>query len=1439
MRTTSKFNRIGSALIIPIILAVAVSGANSARAAMTYLEITPVTDFESSGEIGGPFAPASKEYQLKNTDVYSLYWGVDVSASWLDIDPEQGWGELDPNESVIVTISLNSIADTLGGGVHTDTITFTDMTNDEEETRGVSLTITAPLGELEITPVDDFESSGEPGGPFTPPSKDYQLTNTGGSPLDWGVSKTVDWLDLGPETWGELDPCESTIVTVSLNSNAELLGEGVHADTVTFTDITNLEEQTRGVTLTITSAPGIWIDPNGFSMEIIEGTTLNETLTVGNDGGEDLNFSISTRVVGVSGQSAGEKSGVFSIPAGYDFTVAGDAPYKEGELIVRFAPRPDGKSASPTDKQQILSSLGGGTITRDFDIVPGLSVVELAEGMTVEDALEQFNQADGIFYAQPNYEIHAISTFPNDTRFDDLWGMHNTGQTGGIADADIDAPEAWDLATGSSEVIVAVIDTGVDYNHVDLAQNMWVNTGEIPGNGEDDDDNGYVDDVYGYDFCNGDGNPMDDHYHGTHCAGTIGGIGNNNEGVAGVCWNVKIMAVKFLDSGGGGWTDDAIDSVQYSVLMGANLSSNSWGGGGYSQGLKDAIDAAGAAGMLFVAAAGNDYGSNNDTHPHYPSSYTCDSVIAVLSTDDDDDMSGFSNYGPTSVDLGAPGSDILSCNLGGGYHYKDGTSMATPHVSGACALLWSMNSMLTNTEVKEILLDTVDLTLGGLCVSGGRLNLYNAILETSAPWLEIEPEEGVVGPGDTNDISVTFDAMTLAPGVYAAEIVVTSNDPVRPTIIIPATMTVLADALQATPVGDFESSGTKGGPFSPACKSYTLINEGIEAISWSTSETPVWLRVNPSDGVLDPNEFVVVNVCIDPNANLLEPGLYTESLIFLNEDSGSSKVRTVSLTVLPPDIFTELFDDNDNDLAYTMLTFRPDGSSAYYAACKEPEGASSFPTDPNDGTYVALWDDDFAEVVLDGGDQISFYGQSYDRLYIGSNGYITFGDGDTEWLETLDNHFWLPRISALFVDLAPSDGECISYKQLDDSIVVTFEDVPLYGDKDAVNSFQVQIFFADETIWVTYLDLAAGGGIAGLSEGNGVPAFYVESDLSEYIQCCVCGDFNGDRDVNLSDFVYVFVNWLRDDCAGFDWCERTDIDRSGNVGADDVGLAAYNWLIGTDPNIPEYSWTEPIFHGELTHPGGFWGAIDPALSNDERTIYFRCHDLIYDENAIWEAHRDEIGEPFTGKRVLTEIFNDGEPMGSPWATEDGLHLYYYQWSGSECYIKMAERATTNDTWTHVRTFDEIHTVGIGDQLPTLTADELTMFYGRKIDGITQIWTTTRPSIEEPFSDIAEVSEINDPCCAPWQPSISPDGLTIYYTAQDGSEASIYKATRSSTGDPFGDIEVVDFCLPDKEESHPYVTPDGTGFYFFGSWVGGLGIYEVHRESLWAEGCLPR
>ncbi len=290
-------------------------------------------------------------------------------------------------------------------------------------------------------------------------------------------------------------------------------------------------------------------------------------------------------------------------------------------------------------------------------------------------------------YAQPNYIHHADLT-PNDPSFNQLWGLLNTGQSvGGVvgkAGADISATKAWDISTGSKSIVVGVVDTGVDYNHPDLAANVWSNPGGIGG---------CAIGTHGYNAITKTCNPLDDNDHGSHVSGTIGGVGNNGVGVAGVNWNVSIMGLKFLDASGSGSTADAITAMDFAInakIAGVNVRvlSNSWGGGPFEQALLDEINKAGANDILFVAAAGNS-ALNNDTSPHYPSSYKAANEIAVAATDENDGLAYFSNWGATSVNLGAPGTNILSTTRNNTYAYFNGTSMATPHVSGVAALLLS------------------------------------------------------------------------------------------------------------------------------------------------------------------------------------------------------------------------------------------------------------------------------------------------------------------------------------------------------------------------------------------------------------------------------------------------------------------------------------------------------------------------------------------------------------------------------------------------------------------------------------------------------------------------------------------------------------------------------------------------------------------------------
>ena len=411
-------------------------------------------------------------------------------------------------------------------------------------------------------------------------------------------------------------------------------------------------------------------------------------------------------------------------------------------ILVRFRSAPDATQRRRDSLAAVAGTIDdpdGNGIDDRFARVSGgqLALVRLDGDIGVQDAIARLRRDSAVLYAEPNYIVRAART-PDDPRFGELYGLHNTGQTGGTPDADIDAPEAWDISVGSADVVVGVVDTGVDEGHEDLAANMFVNPGEIAGNGIDDDGNGVADDVHGFNAIDGSGNATDDNGHGSHVSGTLGAVGDNATGITGVSWQVRIMALKFLSASGSGTLADAIAAIDYAVAQknaGVNLRvlSSSWGGGGFSQALLDAIEAAGDADILFVATAGG-ASSDNDVTPSFPASYEADSIVAVAATDDADELASFSNFGATSVDLGAPGVSILSTTPGNSYSVFSGTSMATPHVSGAAALVLSVDPGLDTAAVKSILLDTGDPVpaLDGITVSGRRLNAASALL--AAPY---------------------------------------------------------------------------------------------------------------------------------------------------------------------------------------------------------------------------------------------------------------------------------------------------------------------------------------------------------------------------------------------------------------------------------------------------------------------------------------------------------------------------------------------------------------------------------------------------------------------------------------------------------------------------------------------------------------------------------
>ncbi len=318
----------------------------------------------------------------------------------------------------------------------------------------------------------------------------------------------------------------------------------------------------------------------------------------------------------------------------------------------------------------------------------------------------------------------------NDPEYPKQWALENTGQAGGKPDADINAELMWNYQKGSRDIVVGIIDTGFDYTHPDLADNAWINPGEIPNNGIDDDYNGFVDDMHGINAINNTGNPMDDNVHGTHVSGTIGAKGNNRLGVVGVAQNIQIAACKFLSSTGTGSISDALQCMDYFAALKSrqnnpvNLiaTNNSWGGGGSSQAMLDAIRAHERLGILFIAAAGNE-SSNNDSGSSYPANYNVSNVISVAATDNNDRLASFSNYGKKTVHVAAPGVKILSTILNGKFGELSGTSMATPHVTGLVAIIASQFKGIDYINIKNLVMAGGQKTLAAstTTISGRRL----------------------------------------------------------------------------------------------------------------------------------------------------------------------------------------------------------------------------------------------------------------------------------------------------------------------------------------------------------------------------------------------------------------------------------------------------------------------------------------------------------------------------------------------------------------------------------------------------------------------------------------------------------------------------------------------------------------------------------------------
>lgn len=744
-----------------------------------------------------------------------------------------------------------------------------------------------------------------------------------------------------------------------------------------------------------------------------------------------------------------------------------------GELIVKYKP-----NATPTTRGNFRQQIHALRL-HDFSRF-NMEHVKLTD-MTTEEAIRLYSSDPNVEYVEPNYEW-TIDVTPNDPRFPELYGMHNTGQTGGTPGADIKATAAWDVFTGDPNIKIGIIDTGIDYNHPDLAANVWTNPGEIPGNGIDDDGNGYIDDVHGYDFVNNDGDPFDDNGHGSHCAGTIAGVGDNNIGVTGVNWHAKVIGIKFLSASGSGSTSAAISGIQYAITVGCKVTSNSWGGGGFSQALLDAINAAGAAGQLFVAAAGNS-SANTDLNPQYPGAYDSPYIISVAATDHNDNLASFSNYGATTVDIAAPGVNILSCQPGGGYQLLSGTSMATPHVSGVVALTMGRYPNATNLFVKQLILNSADPKpqLAGKCVTGGRLNAFLAVAEPDS-----------IPPGAVSDLGVTETGSSHMRLAWTA----TGDDGATGR----ATAYEIRYSTAPITAANFASANLAPGP-DPQVSGSPETAE-IDGLTFNTTYYVALEALDefgnkgPISNVANGTTLGAPAISATPttfSAELLTGGTQTQSLQVGNVGQG-----TLDFTIPTPELqFSQPAPHEYQPLAKGADDIRigqpvinahggPDGFGYRWVDSNEPGGpAFAWEDITGTGTPLALTGDDATSAAVPIGFDFPFYGTTFGSLRVCTNGWLSFTSASTAYDNQLLPNAGAPEnlVAPMWADMDFGTVQRV-YTYGDAShFVVSWVGVPHY-QSGGPYTFQA-ILYATGEIRFQYLSVAAPTNTATVGIQNG------------------------------------------------------------------------------------------------------------------------------------------------------------------------------------------------------------------------------------------------------------------------------------------------------------------------------------------------------------------
>lgn len=923
--------------------------------------------------------------------------------------------------------------------------------------------------------------------------------------------------------------------------------------------------------------------------------------------------------------------------------LAQTAEFVPGRVIVKY------RSGTPENRGAQLRAAVDAQVIKQLPLI-NAEVLTLPEGWEVDEIVEWYNGQIGVEYAEPDYLLYpieglapstkesfgnarepprAFATTPDDPRYSEQWALHNTGQSSGTVDADIDAPEAWDLTTGNDTIIVGVIDSGIDWSHPDLEANMWVNPGEIAGDTIDNDGNGFIDDIYGWDFKNDDASVYDSPTaddHGTHVAGTVAAVSDNALGVTGVAWNVKLMSLKFLE--GSGSTSDAVDAINYAVANGATMTTNSWGGGGRSAALEDAIEASGDAGLLFIAASGNS-AQDLDGTPSYPTAYPSDNIVSVNSTDRNDSMSSFSNYGLTTTDLAAPGSAILSTIPEGEYKSMSGTSMATPHVTGVAALIYSAFPELTHLQVKERLMWSGDAPSGlaGTSVSGRRLNAYNALDNDS------------IAPNAVADLRVVPDA---SPGAGS---------------VTPFGGTALT--LRWTAPGDDGAVGTASG--------YDLRYATTPITNDTEFDAAMQATGLPYPALAGTSQDAIV-IGLDP-----ETSYY---FILKSKDNVSNQSGLSNSTGGETGLVQELFADGAESIASrdlwnidlpwarTSTTFSPSDATA-------PLGGSWSWTDSPGGQYANNIDSSLETIPLslEGVRNPAF---QFDHRYDFENGwdfgYLEISTGDGAWTElkkyTGQATSWTSE-SVTLTDYAGQETVIFRFRVTSDRMATAdgwyVDDVRLIGDADAVLGLDFALDASNDTA-VVNLKLRNNEEVFGLSyqlswgsssnlTGKNPVSFFrsavtgrlLESGLTHIVEVNTDTDVltgtlvntSGDGSIAAGDSAIIEYRFpLRDDLyvsdGAFVQVTETGSDRSGSL-PDIAVVVPFSLVQGTladsvgNPMITGLGGSGKLETRDLLNADvDFSGAVDVADIVSMIDFYLGRTEASGLQLAVADTYRDEI-----------------------------------------------------------------------------------------------------------------------------------------------------------------------------------------------------------------------